>query len=95
MEKKEKVPIYKNFYLISFVVFVLWMLFFDNNSLTTNLYLQEKFVDISRQKQFYTDGLKKLEKKMDELEADPKFVERVAREKYLLKRPKEDVFILR
>ncbi len=95
MEKKKTVPIYKNFYLISFLVFVGWMSFFDNNSLTTNLYLQEKFVDISRKKQFYLESTEKLKNRLKELETDPKLVERIAREKYLFKRSKEDIFLLR
>ncbi len=94
MEKRRPVPIYKNFFVVSFAIFSIWMVFFDTNSIMTNLYLQERYADLKRQKAYYQTGIEKLKKQVDDLQSNSRLAEKIAREKYHFKKPNEDVFLL-
>lgn len=82
-----------NVYLIILTVFVVWMLFFDENSYLThrefNKEIEELETWIEYHKQKITEDKKIIQKLQDSLE-----IERYAREKYLMKKSNEDVYII-
>lgn len=82
-----------NVYVLVSVVFVLWMLFFDTNSLRIYWSLNHKVKELEKQKQSL----------IREIEADQAFIqkmkdttslERFGREKYFLKKANEDIYII-
>ena len=84
----------KNKYIIFLFVFVIWMSFFDKNDFVTQ-YLQRSNLEQMRQdKLFYQSEIDKNRKEIDGLNNDPKKLEKFAREKYLMKRENEDVFVI-
>jgi cell division protein FtsB len=86
--------ILKNRYFIAIVAFVVWMIFFDTNSLKRQKILNTRIDEIKDMRTFYMTEIAKNNKEIYELETDPGTIEKYAREKYLMKRDSEDVFII-
>jgi len=85
---------FNNFYILAGVIFILWMLFFDSNDMYDQYLLNKKISQLEADKQFYQKNIIELKKEMKELQTSPKQLEKFAREKYKMKKPKEDVFVI-
>lgn len=85
---------FNNFYILAGGIFVLWMLFFDSNDMYDQYLLNKKISQLEEDKQFYQKNIVELKKEMKELQTSPKQLEKFAREKYKMKKPKEDVFVI-
>ena len=84
----------KNKFFIVSLAFVIWMLFFDRNDLTSQLHYKKQKVNLEKQKDFYNKEIAEIEKKLEELSSDPLKLEKFAREKYFMKKDDEDLFII-
>jgi len=84
----------KNFYLITSAIFLIWMLFFDGNDLINQFQLYQKMKELEQEKRFYQKNIERIEKEYKALEENPELLEKLAREKYLLKKKNEDVYIV-
>ena len=76
------------------MAFVVWMVFFDSNNLLTRNKLQEKLDGLNVEKQFYIQEIKKDSALTDQLMSDSTALEKYAREHYLMKKDKEDLFLV-
>ncbi len=83
-----------NKYFLTTVAFVVWMVFFDSNNLLTRNVLQEKLDGLNVEKQFYLKEVKKDSTLTHQLLSDSVQLEKFARERYLMKKVKEDVFLV-
>ena len=91
----DKIPPYlKNFYLIIGVLFVIWVLAFDQNDIITHFKLGSKLDKLNEQKEFYLKKIKKVEKEREELKNNDQLLEKFAREKYLMKKDNEDLYVI-
>lgn len=80
-------------YVVAIIFFVVIVGFLDSNSFY-NIYLQRQ--EISRLKsdiQDYRIRYRKDTRMLKELDANPQAMEKIARERYLMKKPNEDVYI--
>ena len=91
---KKLPPVIKNFYFIVGVVFIVWMLFIDSNDLYSQYKRQNKLEELEQQKAYYTQKIKEVEKDREELLSNEELLEKFAREKYLMKKESEDLYIL-
>ncbi len=93
IKNKPVVKLATNIYLIILTVFVVWMLFFDENSYLNHRELNEDIDEletwIDHHKKRIAKDKETIEKLKDSLE-----LERFAREKYLMKRDNEDIYII-
>lgn len=85
---------FRNFYVITTALFVLWMLFLDSNNLIARYQLTSKLNSLENEKEYYEEKILEVEKDRQELFGDAELVEKYAREKYLMKKPQEDIFII-
>jgi hypothetical protein len=76
------------------VAFVAWMVFFDSNNLLTRNRLQEKLDGLNLEKQFYIQEIKKDSTLTQQLMNDTTQLEKFARERYLMKKDMEDLFLV-
>jgi cell division protein DivIC len=86
--------VFRSFYFLLGAAFVVWMLVFDANDLSKQYDMYRKWKDLSDEKQYYLDNIEVVKKERAELMSSPALLEKFAREKYLMKRPGEDVFVL-
>ena len=84
----------KNKYLIAGIAFITWMLFFDRNDLMSQYEYRQQLNKLEAEKEFYTVESEKAVKDLTELTTDRGKLEKFAREKYLMKKDNEDVFVI-
>jgi cell division protein DivIC len=83
-----------NKYFITTVVFIAWLVFFDNNNILTNMRTRDKLNDLKKDRQFYIDEIKKDSILVQKLMYDTLELEKYARERYLMKKDNEDVYLV-
>lgn len=84
---------FKNLYILIFVVFVVWMLFFDANSWLIHRELNADIDDLNDEKEYYQKEIEKDNKAIKELSTE-EGTEKIAREKYYMKKENEDIYII-
>ena len=82
------------FYSISTSVLFVWMFFLDTNDLSVQYRLWDELSNIKSEKTYYQKKLRELEKERRLVIGNPALLEKYAREKYLMKKPKEDIFVV-
>jgi len=88
-------PYFRNFYILTLLIFTVWMTFFDSNDWITRFKLSSKLSELEAEKEYYAQKIEEVEKDQQELMGTPELLEKFAREKYLMRRPGEDVFVIR
>jgi len=83
-----------NRYFLAITAFIVWMIFFDSNSLKRQRLLNTRINEIQGMKTFYTAEIEKNNTAIYELETNLETIEKYAREKYMMKRDSEDVYIV-
>lgn len=86
--------IIRNKYIIAGVAFTIWMLFFDRNDVATQYSYYSQLKELRAEKEFYTTEIDKVTKSIHDLNSDPQALQRVARERYKMKKENEDVFVI-
>lgn len=84
----------RNKYFLSAAGFVIWMLFFDPRDIYTQIEHTRELNDLKTSKSYYQREISKETAELEQLRTNPEVVEKYAREKYLMKRDSEDLFIV-
>lgn len=84
----------RNFYVIVGLCFFVWMLFLDSNDLISRFKMTAKLKSLEAEKTYYQEKIDEVEHDRDELLSNKELLEKFAREKYLMKKETEDIFIL-
>ena len=82
------------FFAITSAIALFWMLFIDSNDITVQFRLLNELRELKAEKKYYQQKLKELEREKRVMMGNPALLEKFAREKYLMKKPKEDIFII-
>lgn len=91
---KPKLKIPRNYYLISGVAFLIWMLFFDSNDIYSQYQLRSKRAELENEKEYYQKKIEEVKADREALLKDQELLEKFAREKYYMKKNNEDVFVI-
>jgi cell division protein FtsB len=81
-------------YVYTLAAFVVWMIFFDQNRILNQISLQKSLRGLEKQKRFYEFETQKNHKLSNDLVYDSAFMEKYAREKYLLKKDNEVIYLI-
>ena len=84
----------KNKYFISFAAFCIVVLFLDKNDFLTQLSRRKELGKLQQSKTYYTKEIKQLRTTSDNLVNNPRTIEKTSREKYLMKKDNEELFII-
>ncbi|MEQ8924486.1 MAG: septum formation initiator family protein [Fulvivirga sp.] len=84
----------RNFYFLFGIFFFIWMLFIDSNDIYTQYKLNQKRRNLEDQKAYYQEKIAEVKQEREELFSSKKKLEKFAREKYLMKKESEDLFII-
>ena len=87
-------PVFRNFYFVTGLCFLIWMMFLDSNDLISRYKMGAKVRALNDEKEYYKTKIAEVEEDRKELMTDKELLEKFAREKYLMKKETEDVFIL-
>ena|ERR1700761_4675616 len=91
---KRLIDLFKNKYFLVTLAFVVWMVFFDKNDLFSQYQYHQQVSKLKQERDFYKTQTTKVSKDLDELTSDPEKLEKFAREKYLMRKDNEDVFVI-
>lgn len=85
----------KNKYLIAGVIFLAWMLFLDDkNDLFSQYERLTRSRELTKDEDHLSKQITETQKELDLLKNNVQSIEKYAREKYMMKKDNEDLFIL-
>lgn len=84
----------KNKYLLSSVVFLTWILFFDDRDLISTVGRHRELKALEQSRDHYILENAATRKELEQIEHDPTIVEKLARENFRMKKDNEDLFIV-
>jgi len=93
LREKKWFGIATNLYVVVLTAFVIWMVFFDTNSLLIHMELKKQISTLEKQKEFLKNEIEKDRKTLEKL-SDPEELEKFAREKYYLKKKDEEIYLI-
>ena len=70
------------------------MLFFDQNNIVDRIKMTNEIRQLEEDREFYQEQIQKDSARLSELTTNKENLEKYAREQFLMKKPKEDVFVV-
>ncbi len=87
------IPKLRNKFVISFLVFLTWMTFFDENSFISTIENRLKLAELEDERDHYLKEIAQSTDDLKLLQNNQELLEKFARERYLMKKENEDIFI--
>jgi len=95
MDSLKKIPSWlKNKYLLTLLAFAVWIIFFDHNDLFMQIERTAELHQLEKGKTYYSTQIEAIKKELQDLKSDPASLEKAARERFMMKRDNEDVYII-
>lgn len=83
-----------NKYFISLVIFLVLIIFFDQHNLVDRYKSKQHLNQLKQDTLFYREKIRKDREAIKLLKTNPENLEKFAREKYMMKAPDEDIFVI-
>lgn len=93
LKQNKFIKFFTNRYVIILIAFSVWMFFFDENSYLVHSEFNKEVNELETAIEFYQKKIKEDKTTIKNLE-DSLQLERFAREKYLMKKENEDIYII-
>lgn len=84
----------RNRYAATALGLLCWIIFFDRNDAWTTFKNRRELGRMEEQREFYVREIARTKEQLVELGSDKELLEKFARERYLMKRDNEDIFVL-
>lgn len=81
--------------MLTGIAFAIWMLFFDRNDIPLQISRLNELNKLQNSEEVMLNKIKDTHTELNNLRNSPETLEKYAREKYLMKRPNEDLFIVK
>ena len=91
---KRLVDLLKNKFFLVTLAFIVWMIFFDKNDLFSQYQYRQQLTKLKQERDFYKKETAGVNTQLTELTTNQVALEKFAREKYLMKKDNEDVFLV-
>ena len=86
----------KNKYALTVLCFAVWVLFIDDRDFVTTHFKHVKELHkLEARKVYFESQILTVRKELDQLKSNPAALEKYARERYLMKRDNEDLFVVK
>jgi cell division protein FtsB len=86
--------IFTNKYLVTGIAFAVWMLFFDRNDLPLQIHRLRELNKLEQNQKNMVLRISDTKNELDLLKTNPETLEKYAREKYMMKKDNEDLYIV-
>ena len=91
----ERIPaVFRNKYLLTVSIFLVWLLLFDSNNLIARYKDLRELHKLKIDRDYYLKRIEADKRKLYELKTDDHNLEKFAREQYLMKKSDEDLYII-
>ena len=87
-------PIIRNKFVLTTLIFIVWLFFFDQNSILSRLTLAKNIRELKQQKEYLQEDISQNRENINELQSSSENLEKFAREEYMMKKADEDIFIV-
>ena len=87
-------PFIYNKYFLATALFAVWMLFFDRNDFFTQVSRKSELNQIEESKEYFAQKIAEGKKFSSDMRSSADAVEKFVREKYLMKRDNEDLYLI-
>lgn len=87
-------PVLRNKYVLTLLIFLLWILLFDSNNLISRYKEMKELKKLRVDREYYINRISEDKRKLHELRTDNQNLEKFAREQYRMKKPEEDLYII-
>lgn len=94
MNKNQLQHLLRNKYFYTLLLFGVWMIFFDQNKLTNQFRLHSNLSELESRKAYYMEEIETQTAISQALTNDTVMLEKLAREKYLMKRSNEVIYVI-
>lgn len=95
MRSLKNIPAWlRNKYLITGIGFIIWMLFIDRNDLPTQWKRVKELKTLQQSEKNMDKQISDTKQELELLKTNPSTLEKYAREKYMMKRDNEDLYII-
>ena len=86
--------IVRNKYLVATILFLAFIVFFDENSIVSHQKNRQRLNELIEQKDYYKERIIADKQKLEDLNSGAQDLEKFAREQYYMSKPDEDVFVV-
>ena len=93
LRQKKWFKLMTNTYVLVLTLFVIWMAFFDTNSLLIHHELQQEIDKLEQKKEFLQKEIKHDQEMLKKLSSKDE-LEKFARENYYMKKDNEEIFLI-
>ncbi len=87
-------PVLRNRYFLTGLVFLVWIILFDNNNLVNRYRFMKNLRQLENDREYYMDRIEEDRRKLNELKTSDENLEKFAREQYFMKKDNEDIYII-
>lgn len=84
----------RNRYVLAVTVLLAWIAVFSESDLWTTWKNHRALHRMEEQSEWYAKEITRTKEQLDEIHSDKRLLEKFARERYLMKRDNEDIFVL-
>lgn len=84
----------RNKYILTLAAFLAWMVFFDRDDLSTQWDRHRQLVELEESRNYYRQQITIARNELDSIKRFPAALERIARERYLMKKDEEVLFVI-
>jgi cell division protein DivIC len=92
-KNKPIVKFITNRYVIIFSIFIVWMVFFDENSFLNHREFNNEIDKLNNEIEYYNSQIEQDKELIDKLKSEEE-LEKFAREEYIMKKEDEDIYII-
>ena len=86
--------IVRNKYLVATILFLAFIIFFDENSIVSHQKNRQRLNELIEQKEYYNERSIADKQKLEDLNSGSQNLEKFAREQYYMSKQDEDVFVV-
>jgi len=86
--------LFTNKYFLTILVLIITITFFDRYDISTQYHMRKELKELETTKKFYESEIMKNKSTINALQNDSIALEKFAREKYLMKKNNEDIFLV-
>ena len=76
------------------LIFLIWVTFIDKNNLISQYQDRQVLYELDKEKRYYQSEIQTTQDKLNELKTDNSSIEKFAREKYLMKKENEEIWLV-
>jgi len=91
---KKLIPYFKNKYILTLFIFILWLTFFDRSNLVDRVKEIRNLRQFEKDRVYYIERIETDSKRLKQLKTNNKNLEKFAREQYFMKKDNEEIFVI-